>query len=702
MDALYRRTERWSDLIGVYRRRIELAARAGRSRGALRADGRGLRDAARPARGGDRRVPRGPRLDDTSLVALTALDGLFTPPGHVGGAGGQPRGAARASRSTERGADPADAPARRPAGVEDELDRARRSTSTAQVLEREPTNAEALGALERLGQVAGARARRSPRSSSRSTASRATSRSSSGCTRCRCGAATIVTPPRRAAPPDRHALRGRGRRPQLGLRHLRAGAAPRIRRRQSTQEGLDRLARADRPLRRPGARLRDARGAADRHGARRAQLYTMSARVYEADLGDLDSAVRHYRTRARDRSRRNLHAAESLERHLPRRRSATSELSQILQQKADILDDLNEKKLGALPGRRASRRTCSSGTIRRSPSTARCSSSTPEDLRRDRRADQALPRPLALGGPPLGLREEGRSRPRSEGEEAHLLPDRRRLRARARRRRERDRHVPARPRDRSGRPPGARAARRPLPDGAELARAAQRAPARGRSSRADPAEGISYQYRIAELYEKHLDDTSRAIELYRDLLQQMPDHGPTLARARGDQGGQPGSRSAPRSCSSRSTTRPASGRSSSASSRCRSRRPTIRTRRWSCSTASRGSTRRCSSDHAGRVRHVRARGARATSPTRTRSRTSSGSRWRSTAGRDVAALYDHGARTSSARSPQRFVELASGSRRSSRRSSRTSTTPSRATGACSRSTPENQSAIALARSALHR
>src|SRR6185436_4088224 len=53
----------------------------------------------------------------------------------------------------------------------------------------------------------------------------------------------------------------------------------------------------------------------------------------------------------------------------------------------------------------------------------------------------------------------------------------------------------------------------------------------------DPAEGISYQYRIAELYEKHLDDVTRAIELYRDLLQQMSDHAPTLAALEGIKSG---------------------------------------------------------------------------------------------------------------------------------------------------------------------
>jgi len=46
---------------------------------------------------------------------------------------------------------------------------------------------------------------------------------------------------------------------------------------------------------------------------------------------------------------------------------------------------------------------------------------------------------------------------------------------------------------------------------------------------ADPAEAISYQYRIAELYDQKLDEVARAIELYRELLEQQPDHAPTLA-----------------------------------------------------------------------------------------------------------------------------------------------------------------------------
>lgn len=54
---------------------------------------------------------------------------------------------------------------------------------------------------------------------------------------------------------------------------------------------------------------------------------------------------------------------------------------------------------------------------------------------------------------------------------------------------------------------------------------------------ADPAEAISYQYRIAELYEKHLDDMARAVELYRDILGILPDHEPTLGALEGIKNG---------------------------------------------------------------------------------------------------------------------------------------------------------------------
>jgi len=44
----------------------------------------------------------------------------------------------------------------------------------------------------------------------------------------------------------------------------------------------------------------------------------------------------------------------------------------------------------------------------------------------------------------------------------------------------------------------------------------------------DPSEVISYRYRIAELWHRHLGDAVRAVEGYREILEVLPDHEPTL------------------------------------------------------------------------------------------------------------------------------------------------------------------------------
>ena len=80
MDALYRRTERWEDLIGVYpashRARRTTAPSASRSTGRWPRSTR--RSSGKPGRR-DRGLPRGARRSiRTSQVALAALDGSFT------------------------------------------------------------------------------------------------------------------------------------------------------------------------------------------------------------------------------------------------------------------------------------------------------------------------------------------------------------------------------------------------------------------------------------------------------------------------------------------------------------------------------------------------------------------------------------------------------------------------------------------------
>ena len=75
------------------------------------------------------------------------------------------------------------------------------------------------------------------------------------------------------------------------------------------------------------------------------------------------------------------------------------------------------------------------------------------------------------------------------------------------------------------------------------------------------------------------------------ILQRQPDHEPTLAGPRGPQGRRQGSARRRARCSSRSTRRRATGRSSFASTRCRSAARPIPSRRSSCCIASRASTR---------------------------------------------------------------------------------------------------------------
>ena len=53
----------------------------------------------------------------------------------------------------------------------------------------------------------------------------------------------------------------------------------------------------------------------------------------------------------------------------------------------------------------------------------------------------------------------------------------------------------------------------------------------------DPTEAVSYQYRIAELYEQHLGDIDRSVELYREILNIQPDHTPTLSALEGIKNG---------------------------------------------------------------------------------------------------------------------------------------------------------------------
>ena len=189
----------------------------------------------------------------------------------------------------------------------------------------------------------------------------------------------------------------------------------------------------------------------------------------------------------------------------------------------------------------------------------------------------------------------------------------------------------------------------------------------------DPNEAISFQYRIAELYEKHLDDVPRAIELYRDILQQQPDHEPTLARPRRPEGRATRTRSAPPRCSSRSTRRRATGRSSSRVHEVQVRAPDDAFQKVELLHRIARLYEDALDDHGVRVRYVRARAA-----ARQRQRGDAREPRAPRDGREPLAatspkLYDAELDKLTETTPSASSSSACASRRSSRCSSRTST-----------------------------
>ena len=263
MDALYTRTERWSDLIGVYRRRIELASDGPESEKLYAQMAEVYETQAPQARGRHRRLPRGAQqrrdLERRPHCARRAVH----PPGDVGEARGQPRRPAPPRLRRGR-ADPAHAAARRAARVEDEHDRAgdRDLQPDPRARAREHRGARRAGAA-RQDRRARAAHRRDPRAAlslvGRLRQAHRRARGAGASQRRPC-------PPRRAAPPDRHPPRGRGERCLRCVRHLRS--RPRGGSGRARHAGGPRSSRSrHRPLRRSGAGLRDARRQAGRHRA---------------------------------------------------------------------------------------------------------------------------------------------------------------------------------------------------------------------------------------------------------------------------------------------------------------------------------------------------------------------------------------------------------------------------------------------------
>ena len=254
------------------------------------------------------------------------------------------------------------------------------------------------------------------------------------------------------------------------------------------------------------------------------QLFSMSAKVYEQDLNDVDSAVGHYR-KVLSIDPTNLAAAEALE-GLFRASERFADLSQVLQRKAEILDDPSDKK-GALFQAAA----IEEDVLERPEAAIAVYLKILEiDIDDLKAVDALITRYVGLSRweELLGVYTKkadlvddpeekkmiffqmGAVYDRELGDVARAIDTYQRVL-------ELD-------------PDDLQALGRldvlyqtasnwqdllsVLQHEAELTM--------------EPAEAISYQYRIAELYERHLNDVPRAVELYREILMQQADHEATL------------------------------------------------------------------------------------------------------------------------------------------------------------------------------
>jgi tetratricopeptide (TPR) repeat protein len=524
MDALYRRTERWQDLIEVFRRRIGLTQEFTDREALFSHMAEVYED--KLSRPEDAITAYNEVLgeDPASHVALTALDGLYS----------------RQSMWQEL-ADNLEQQLRYATVDEEQIRLMLRLAALReskmnliesaieiyrQVLERESSNAEALSALERLGKL--------PEHEVAIAEILEPLYRSSGDYLKLIGVHEVQV--RRSDDVSRKVELLH----QIAVLYEDAGGDlnsafdtyaralahdPAL---QETQDGLDRLARATGRFA-DLARVFEELAAQQQEPELSSQLYTMSARVYEADIGDLESAIRHYR-KVLAIDARNLGAAEALE-NIFRASERYQELSQILQQKADILDELGEKKAALFQSAQIEEEVLQ----KHDAAIAVYGKILDLDVE-DLRAIDALIKlylDLSRWADLLAVYTKKADLVVDNDEKKAIyyqmgatyeseLKDVVQAIDTYQRVLELD-------------PVDLQALGRldvlyqQAKNWQELLSVLQQeadlAP--------DQGEQISYRYRIAELYERHLDDVPRAIELYAELLQTMPDHEPTLVALEG-------------------------------------------------------------------------------------------------------------------------------------------------------------------------
>jgi tetratricopeptide (TPR) repeat protein len=458
LDALYRRSERWRDLLGVLRRKVELSADPAAQEALLEQMAR-IHDEqlSEPALAASlyREILE---IEPTSQGALRAARAVER-------ARRQRRAPARAGRGP-RAEDGAAAPARRAARDADGGRRRRH---------RDPPPRPRDGSRQSRGARCARAAPRQARASDRHRGDPRTAlpraerlpeahRHPRGAAPARHVSRSTHQP----APRHRRAARGRARRPARGARDVRARS--RGGRVQSDDAGEPRAARGRYGrLRRAGRRVRvagreAARGCGgERRGARH------RARVVPAHEG----GERPGRSARRgSRSRHPLPARAWPRRREPRCRERARASLRGRRELRGPRQDLPAQGIDSRVARRAEGTSLPRGRDLRGDPRASCRRDRGVSTRararrrgaaRSRQTDRAAPEALRVGTAPRRLRAEGRSRQRSARKEVAARRARRRPRARARRHGEGDRRVRARPRARPGRSDRARPTRRALP-----------------------------------------------------------------------------------------------------------------------------------------------------------------------------------------------------------------------------------------------
>ncbi len=519
LDALYRSTSRWDDLVTVFRRRIELEQDI-RAREELYAQMAHVYEQmlSRPEEAilAYREILA---LDETSKVALVALDGLFTRQQMWSDLADNLESQLRlAEAETE------EIPLMLRLASLNETRRGQVDQAIEiyrQVLDRDPSNEAALEALERLGKL-------EPYELAIAEILEPLYRHNGDYARL-IGVHEVQV--RRSDDPLRrvellHQVAGLHEDAAGDLNaafETFARALAEDPSHEETQRGLDRLARATSRFA-DLARVFEELARREQDPELASQLFSMSARVYEQDLGDMESAIAHYRTVLTiDAS--NLAAAQALER-LFKGAGRYGDLSLILQRKAEIVDDPRDKKEALFQAA-----SIEEDMLERHEQAISVYLKVLEIDADDVQAVDALIKQY-LG---LGRWEDLLAAYTKKVDLVEYAEEKKLIFYQMGAVYDRELGDVPRAIDIYQRvleldPDDLQALGRldVLYQTAEnwqdlLAVLQHEAELAG-----DPGESISYQYRIAELYEKHLEDISRSIELYRDILTQQSDHGPTL------------------------------------------------------------------------------------------------------------------------------------------------------------------------------